>query len=98
LPTHPIVPYTTLFRSVLRRESVRIFGETLLVHGLELDREIRRAAVVGRIEAVGFAAGRAADLNDLDVDAAQRVDDRLARRARGRDRKSTRLNSSHVKI
>src|SRR5690606_2367889 len=48
---------------------------------LELYREIRRAAVVPGIEAVRLAAGRRADLVDIDADAAQRVDDRFARGA-----------------
>ena len=68
-------------RGVARREPVRVIAEALGVHALELHGEIRRAAVVGGIEPIGLTAGRRADLYDLDVHAAQTVDDRLARGA-----------------
>ena len=58
-------PSFTLLAPVglLRREAVRIVAEAHRVHALELDREVGRAAVVLRIEAVRLAAGRRADLD-----------------------------------
>jgi hypothetical protein len=64
-----------------RGEAVGVVAEAEEVHALELDREVGGAAVVLRIEAVGLAAGGAADQVHRDARAAQAVDDRLARRA-----------------
>src|SRR5690606_28156050 len=64
-----------------RREAVAVVAEALVVESLELDAEVGRAAVVGRVEAERLAAGRRADEDDLDADPAQAVDDRLARGA-----------------
>ena len=51
------------------REAVRVVAEPLGVDALELDREVRGAAVVRGIEAVGLAAGGGADLDHLHADA-----------------------------
>src|SRR5690606_32061641 len=69
-------------RIVARREPVGIVAIVLGILTLELNREIGRAAVVARIEAVRLAASPRADLVDLDTDTAQAVDDRFARGAR----------------
>src|SRR5207302_6570174 len=90
-----LFPYTTLFRSPARSLAGKIFlGSTLLV-----------IAVLGATFGVtSIQANRTADAA---VDRAlqttrQAVADLLAARTRAfagmRDRKSTRLNSSHVKI
>jgi hypothetical protein len=60
-------------------EAIGVIAESERVHALELDREVRGAAVVLRIEAIGLAAGGAADLVNVDTDAAQAVDDGFAR-------------------
>src|SRR5579862_6476488 len=67
-------------------EAIREIPETLCVDTMELDGEIRRSAVVLRIEPIRLATGRRADLNDLDIDTLQAVYDRLAGGARGRAR------------
>src|SRR6185503_17794446 len=65
-----------------RRKAVRILAIAHRVDTLELDREVGRAAVFLRIEAVRLAASGRADERHHYADAAQAVDDRLARRAR----------------
>ena len=66
-----------------RDETVRISAKAGIVDPLELDREVSRAAIVLREEAIGLAAGGAADLHNFDTYPAQAVDDGLARRAGG---------------
>ena len=66
-------------RHVLGREAVRVVAEAGRVHAAELHRAVAGAAVVGHVEAVGLAASGLADQHHLHVDAAQRVDDGLAR-------------------
>ncbi len=65
-----------------RREAVRISALPHRIDTLKLDGEVRRAAVVLRIEPIGLATGRRSDLDHLHTDSAQAVDDRLARGAR----------------
>src|SRR5690606_40288652 len=83
-PVSPLFPYTTLFRSVVE-----------VVGAGDLDRaraECRVRVVVGddRDQPPVFLRP--------DRDLAQLAHDRRVARVRGIDRKSTRLNSSHVKI
>src|SRR5207249_12088009 len=90
LPRSTLFPYTTLFRS---RPIKSVAGARLVV--LSRNRSIRIVVRVGR---VGFRRGANGAL-----DAFQSVQwvglTRVARKdAIGVDRKSTRLNSSHVSI
>src|SRR5690606_41041100 len=85
-PSSALFPYTTLFRSV---EGHHALGEPDRVEprvGL-IQRALDRAPGVGDLPQ--FPDGRAVDLLDSDV-VRVRIDG-------GKDRKSTRLNSSHVK-
>ena len=50
-----------------RTEAVRIVAETVGIDAFELDREVRRAAIVRRIEPIRFPAGGGSDLEYLDV-------------------------------
>ena len=68
------------------RKTIRVVAEALRVFAFELDAEICRAAVVLRIKTVRFATRRRPDLDNVDIDPLQRIDDRLARRARVRAR------------
>ena len=79
---------------IRRREPVGIIAEVLGVDALELNREISHAAIVGGVEPVGLAAGRRADLNDLDIDALQAVDDGFAGGTRA-ERRSARKPASN---
>src|SRR5690606_40529918 len=95
-PTSPLVPYTTLFRSV----AVAVLVEAVLGLGLQRARFPDRLDAV--VELVGAAAGDGVDdaaggAAELDRVAAG-LDLELFVEAEGQDRKSTRLNSSHVKI
>src|SRR3712207_6889917 len=83
-PRSTLFPYTTLFRSLERAERVR--------HALDRVRLAVRV-VVGRVEAPRIARAGMARVEDA-------VEHRVAHRhvARGQDRKSTRLNSSHANI
>src|SRR2546426_10155253 len=93
-PRSTLFPYTTLFRSVLEL--------ALLV--LALDHEVRGQVgdahgAVGRVDALAARPLRAEHVDpevlffDLHVDLL-----RLGEHRHGRDRKSTRLNSSHLVI
>src|SRR5688572_27489072 len=73
-------------RRITWREAIRVVAEAGGIDAFELDREVRGPAVVFGIEAVRLAARRRSDLDDLQADAAQPIDDRLA----GRARRSTR--------
>src|SRR5438067_5043542 len=64
-----------------RSETVGVVSEPLRVHALELDGEVRSAAVVLGVEAVRLAASGRADLDHLHADAVQRIEDGLARGA-----------------
>ena len=59
---------------VVGEEPIRVVPKPLGIHAAELNRKIRGAAVVERIEAIRLAAGGRADLNHLDVRSAQAVD------------------------
>src|SRR5690606_41067031 len=92
-PPSPLFPYTTLFRSEARLAFRRIH-ERVLVERLErvedADRELQAVEVRRRV----------IDLREpvrVDVPEPDRAQRRVGRRA-VEDRKSTRLNSSHVKI
>src|SRR6185503_11704580 len=65
----PREPHARGADRVARRKAIGIIAEPFRIVALELNREIRRAAVIRRLEAVGLAAGRRADLEDLDIDA-----------------------------
>src|SRR2546427_9505524 len=76
-PRSTLFPYTTLFRSGIRREGER--------DGAGRDDQLR--------------ASRRAARPDGDADfRGRRIDEGLRRPAGARDRKSTRLNSSHSQI
>src|SRR5690606_42012114 len=95
LPTSTDFPYTTLFRSLLpmqrpRREPAtaeHVLGE---ISGRRLGFGVPRPVVSSAAQTVQPVDGL---LVTVDAD---RCDER--RRGRDQDRKSTRLNSSHVKI
>src|SRR3712207_8479839 len=82
-PRSTLFPYTTLFRSGVRQ---------LLDHGLGLRHRHHVLALSARRD-VAVMAGKIARGDDLD----RRVE-RNPLRIRARDRKSTRLNSSHANI
>src|SRR5207302_10707092 len=87
LHTSPLFPYTTLFRSQSSRRSIDALSRGLRARGAWAVRPcaLRRALDVRRVEArarIGLARDAL----------------RCRRVRRERDRKSTRLNSSHVKI
>ena len=62
------------------RKTIRVIAEARGIDAAELDREVGRAAVVGRVEPVRLAASVGAHLDDLHARTDQPVDDRLARR------------------
>src|SRR5690606_40534035 len=86
-PTSPLFPYPTLFRSVRRRvRGVEVAARAL---GLEVEAVVaaggvRRGHDAARRHRLAHERARRARALDL--------------RDRHQDRKSTRLNSSHVKI
>src|SRR2546430_5531570 len=83
-PRSTLFPYTTLFRSSRELAGVPVAPE--VVAGFALG---KRQAVAGGERAVRVGAAEAAEHQDLsEIDEGQR----------GRDRKSTRLNSSHSQI
>src|SRR3712207_8021512 len=87
-PTSPLFPYTTLFRSRPVGGQARILAAQSELHLAAPGRTGKRgAADRGRTPA-------AAHLDEVHGRAA----DEAADEARGRDRKSTRLNSSHANI
>src|SRR3712207_7913742 len=82
-PTSTPFPYPTLFRSHVREDTVILLSDVAeLAEDIDVDRA-RRAK-----EAAG---GKGGDEDDEEAQAA-------LRRAEVRDRKSTRLNSSHANI
>src|SRR5690606_40904111 len=96
LPPHTstLFPYTTLFRSILER----ICGvNTIDLGGLEHDirLDLDRTQTGGRVGGEEWVAGTGGENNHL---AGLQMTHRLATVIVIRDRKSTRLNSSHVKI
>src|SRR3712207_9094500 len=93
-PRSTLFPYTTLFRSVETGEPVRPL--TLCVDEVAPDAVVRRPSSVG-----GCGEPEVLRMDGLGVAAGVIVEGRLQARAvvnRGRDRKSTRLNSSHANI
>src|SRR5690606_39972433 len=90
-PRSTLFPLTTLFRSQATQER-----RSLEARAEELDAELVRV-----LEARAEIARRRRALQELEAD--QEVDEaawlrRLESQATGQDRKSTRLNPSHVKI
>src|SRR5690606_40142351 len=96
-PMAPLSPYTTLFRSQIWRAGAAAARDPIREAGEERDRQ-RLVGIVGRrapaIDQAGQVGGGAPDrarcrrIERAAVAGAERVE----------DRKSTRLNSSHVKI
>src|SRR5439155_25263126 len=89
-PTSTLFPYTTLFRSVRRRVAV----QALQRHGGNAD-----VARVGGVEQTGPEDHRREQQRSLvgrQIERRQR--DQVPQLVDRRDRKSTRLNSSHVAI
>src|SRR5699024_12567069 len=97
-PRSPLVPYTTLFRSAAQARETELEEELLQLAQIRdehlafvVDEEVGLARVRGRERPLGQVVdevrGRAEGVLDEADDLAQR-----------RDRKSTRLNSSHVSI
>src|SRR5207253_7705912 len=93
-PTSTLFPYTTLFRSWLRKdqEDRSFLEEVLQAFDFQLvgRRDSRRQA---GIRAGGYATPRLSRGRQVRQDVVQGGGQAL-----GRDRKSTRLNSSHVAI
>src|SRR5437762_2620537 len=91
-PASPLFPYTTLFRSRAAGEHADRHHAGRLVGGEErpgVGRQVRRVVEDESLGAVG-RRGRREGEHGLVGEVAAEVDD-----APGRDRKSTRLNSSH---
>src|SRR5690242_21253884 len=89
-PTSPLFPYTTLFRSLR--------GDPLLAR-FAFDNAIRSARGVGDAEALAPALVGLAQVVVLDEpDRARELSDESVTLGRDVDRKSTRLNSSHMSI
>src|SRR5690606_41513157 len=86
--TPPLFPYTTLFRSTI--DQFHRKQNLAFALGLDVDVELYRIAVIGLL----FDLHRDVDLGSRGGRAA----DQRRRRVGALDRKSTRLNSSHVKI
>src|SRR5690606_41434522 len=82
-PKSTLFPYTTLFRS---KQAVELFGD-LIEAGEESN--VRATTSKKRSKALGIASEVAEDVYVLAVPKTETV---------VKDRKSTRLNSSHVKI
>src|SRR5205085_7931516 len=97
-PRATLFPYTTLFRSVehVERDHPARAAAALdgAVHLAEEQRGVRRA-VVGRLARV---VGLVPDAEVADAERAEVRHDPADLAAVGRDRKSTRLNSSHSQI
>src|SRR5436309_5399442 len=85
-PCSPLFPYTTLFRSVIGE------GERL-VAALAIFAHAHRRVALGQRRAVG-----ADDERHVAVGRCRQAQSRENEQLPRRDRKSTRLNSSHVKI
>ena len=64
--------------SIRGAETIGIVAKPCRVFALHLDREISGAAIIGRVETVGFATGRSADKHYFDIDATQSIDQRFA--------------------
>src|SRR5688572_32707936 len=83
-PRSTLFPYTTLFRSL-------IAARTKLPYNITAGSDVNRDTQTNdRPSGVGRNAGRGATLFQADL--------RLSKAVRMRDRKSTRLNSSHSQI
>src|SRR5699024_12862567 len=97
-PCPPLLPYTTLFRSGPRIALVPATGEAALADGDLDDGRIlaEHAGTIVHTEGKDLVAAAAEDAAELWRTALPDGID--ARCARARDRKSTRLNSSHVSI
>src|SRR5205814_10584326 len=86
-PSSPLFPYTTLFRSLVNAQPARrSLGSGLDPRLRDRAQEHRHAELGG-----GFGDGRA----PAGIEGLQRAD---GRQHDGKDRKSTRLNSSHLGI
>src|SRR5690606_41785591 len=88
--TAPLVPYTTLFRSGLHAGGI---AARYVAFGIEAERQVGGNAGLAQLgsgegDVQRLRIGRG-DLDDVEAEFGGLVD---------RDRKSTRLNSSHVKI
>src|SRR5690606_41295142 len=98
LTRSPLFPYTTLFRSSLRVVTQEQFGPVIPIIPFDTEEEAVRAAN-------DTWAGLCGSVWTANPEAAQRVGSQLVcgyvwvnDHGATRDRKSTRLNSSHVKI
>src|SRR5690606_41836110 len=86
-PTSTPFPYTTLFRSLAAREGPNHVGQQPV-----------RGPVAAADDVAGARGREREGRSFFEERAAPRVDDQFRARLARRDRKSTRLNSSHVKI
>src|SRR5438045_6094618 len=84
LPTSTFFPYTTLFRSDLEREKLR-------PHCREVDSVLPHRGQHDRMDPISRLGSRGDGAGERGI--RQMVEER-----RGQDRKSTRLNSSHLGI
>src|SRR5690606_39533238 len=92
-PESPLFPYTTLFRSEELDKSRRLLGADLDAGKISGSLDL--------LAAIDVAPARHPEAEDFEARAFGRIDRELAGLAVDgclQDRKSTRLNSSHVKI
>src|SRR5690625_6019469 len=100
-PSSTLFPYTTLFRSQSVRGGARAAGRDRVVQVIgarRIAREVDGAGFQGGVHGQSLGLG---DMRQLELPAVgfDVVGERIDRgRAAGEDRKSTRLNSSHVAI
>src|SRR5690606_42055033 len=92
-PSSILFPYTTLFRSA--RARVRVDHQPVL----DVE-DLKDVAIVGPLEVGGLVDGERLQLPGAVPTEGSPLGARIGRSVAGgsRDRKSTRLNSSHVKI
>src|SRR5699024_11944865 len=88
-PLHPLFPYTTLFRSI----SPNVMGRVLHLHPLTVITVILAAGSIGGFLGILFAVPIYAVIKTTVVHFYQTYQE-----SKTSDRKSTRLNSSHVSI
>src|SRR5690606_41884018 len=95
-PPSPPFPYTTLFRSAASRLSKVRGAPAALAAAVAAERDASRAA--GAVNREGVKERAVSRLDRIEAAANRRMTAGVGVLGTIRDRKSTRLNSSHVKI